>query len=491
MKRLRGSILPCPGRRRKRGEAVLRCSANVQAVLRQAARLTAALGEREVPSVCLLGALAKEAGTASRILQEAGIDQAKCEAYLHIAARLISPLYISRCSPQTKRLLDLAAAFAKHQGDEMVHTRHLLLAILKEPRARAYRMLRDLGADTMKMQQMLLSGDTRQAVPAPELECFSIDLTKAARSGQYDPVAAREEEIDMVFHILCGSENNSPVLVGDPGVGKTAIAEEIARRIAEEKCSFQRLVRLDTGALIAGTGMPGDFEKRLTDLLREIRCHQELLLFIDDMDTLAGLGAPEGALDALSILRRAIKEDGLRILGATTPELFEQHFAKDSGFASFMTVHVAEPEPEEAVEILRALRAKYEAHHGVKISDEALEAAVRLSVRIAGRRLPDKAIDLMDEAAAKVRISALAASAQREDTEKLEKLIADKEDAVTAEAYEVAAVLYEEEQKIRARLAQTCAYVKEDGRPLVTVRDIREIAGSWMPDFMPEREEGM
>ena len=339
-------------------------------------------------------------------------------------------------------------------------------------------MLRDLGADPVRIQMAILARPVTHVLLAPELERFSVDLTRAARNGQYDPVAARDSEIAAVFRILESPQRESPVLVGKPGVGKTAIAEEIARRIAADDMPLKRLVRLDTGALIAGAARPGDFEKRLTDLLHEVRRHRDLLLFIDDIDTLAGLGAPQGALDALRIVQRALTADNLRILAATTPELYRKYLQAEN----FSPVFVEEPTPEAALAILQALRTKYEAHHEVQISDGALAAAVELSGRIVHRSLPDKAIDLMDEAAATVRIRALYAQTGPENEEELTALMQDKEDAILAEAYEVAAELYAKELKLRERLAEYTSLRKEDGPPLVTERDIREIIAAWFSD---------
>ena len=293
----------------------------------------------------------------------------------------------------------------------------------------------------------------------PTLDAFSRDLTQDASEGRLDPVIGRNREIERVIQVLSRRTKNNPVLIGDPGVGKTAIVEGLAQRIIENRVpeilAGKRVVTLDLSSMIAGTKYRGEFEDRLTKIIAEIKGAGDIIIFIDELHTIVGAGAAEGAIDAANILKPSLARGEFQCVGATTLDEYRKHIEKDAALERrFQPILVDEPSQEESIEILKGLRDRYEAHHGVKISDEAIEAAVRLSARyISDRFLPDKAIDLIDEASSKVRLTNYIVPDELKAKEaRLEELIKEKEEAINAQEYEKAAFMRDEEQRLKAEI---------------------------------------
>ena len=432
-----------------------------------AARKAREFGHSYVGSAHLLLALCREPAEVGLVLRQLGMDPELTEAMAQLIYGLGTPdLPLPQgLTPQAKRLLHLAAGEARRQKCRQIRPRHLLLAMARQEEGAAGELLRINGitADTLFTQTVdYLRWERQTVIKAKKedvhlrlLEQFSEDLV--ARAASMDPVIGREKEIDMVIGILCRKSKNNPALVGEPGVGKTAIAEGLAQRMAmgnvPPQLKEKRLVSLNMASLVAGTKYRGEFEERLRDVLAEIRRSADVILFVDEMHTIVGAGAAEGAIDAANIFKPALGRGELQMLGATTREEYRKYIEKDAALERrFQSVMVGEPSKEEALAILRGLRDKYEAHHKLKISDEALEAAVNLSVRyIADRFLPDKAIDLIDEAASRLRITAhTSPSDLKEMEEKLQSLSHEKEEAISAQNFEGAAKLRDEEQKLKA-----------------------------------------
>ncbi len=377
-------------------------------------------------------------------------------------------------TPRTKRLLDLSLYEARNLGHNYITTEHMMLALIREQEGVAYTILANLGVSIDKLRADLIngingqgnglaSGNTQGAKRkdnnTPTLNQFGRDLTVMAREGKLDPVIGRENEIQRVLEILSRRIKNNPCLIGDPGVGKTAIAEGLAQRIVEgnmpELLKNKRIVTLDLSSMIAGAKYRGEFEERLKKVMEEIRKAGDVILFIDEIHTIIGAGGAEGAIDASNILKPSLARGEIQCIGATTIDEYRKHIEKDSALERrFQPVTVGEPSKEEAMEILKGLRDKYEAHHRVKITDEALQAAVNLSDRyITDRYLPDKAIDLIDEAGAKVRIQNLTAPPDLKLIEDdIEKVTKEKEDAISVQDFEKAAALRDREKELKAKL---------------------------------------
>lgn len=386
-------------------------------------------------------------------------------------------------TPRAKKVFNTAFDEARLQGVNYVGTEHLLLAILREEEGIASQVLLSMGVklEDLREQVILLLGgevpgmmnqdpypEGNNGSPAqgpktrknksktPTLDGFSRDLTKDAQEGRLDPVIGRNDEIERVLQILSRRTKNNPVLIGDPGVGKTAIVEGLAQRIFENKVpenlSHKRVVALDLSSMIAGTKYRGEFEDRLTKIITEIKNAGDVIIFIDELHTIIGAGAAEGAIDAANILKPSLARGEFQCIGATTINEYRKHIEKDAALERrFQPITVDEPSIEESIEILKGIRDRYEAHHGVKISDEAINVAVRLSSRyISDRFLPDKAIDLIDEAASRVRLNSYLLPPEIKDQEaKLDDIIKEKEAAIRAQEYEKAAMLRDEEQQIK------------------------------------------
>ncbi|MCP8860137.1 ATP-dependent Clp protease ATP-binding subunit [Latilactobacillus curvatus] len=420
-------------------------------------------------------------------------------------------------SPKAKQVLDIARVEAQQANSVKIGTAHLLLALLRDDDIIAARILLNLGLSLAKTRQLLLQKmgvDTATAkkrakaaknnadqAGTPTLNQLARDLTQLARDNQIDPVVGRDEEVRRLVQILARRSKNNPVLVGEPGVGKTAIAEGFAQRIVNgdvpSDMQQKRLMMLDMGSLVAGTKYRGEFEDRLKKIIDEIYADGQVILFIDELHTLIGAGGAEGAIDASNLLKPALARGELQLIGATTLDEYQKYIEKDAALERrFATVTVNEPTPEDAEQILKGLRRRYEAHHGIAISDEALHEAVVLSNRyITNRFLPDKAIDLMDEATAKVRLDAVNQKTPSDKLEqKLQTLNDDKEAAVRAQDFEKAATIHEQEVTTKAKIAKLQAAEQENGVRSdiqVTAEDIAQVVAQWtgVPVTQLQRKE--
>ena len=439
----------------------------------------------------LLGLLSETEGTAGRVLEEFQVDGKKL---VELIDKLVTPAEVGNVteiemkpsySPRTEKVLESAVAEAQNSGCEKAGTEHLLLAMLRETDCVGTRLLYTMGVNIQKLYAAVLGamGYDNESIqeefqaakamqnpggsPTPALDQYSRDLTQMAAEGKLDPVVGREKEISRLIQILSRRTKNNPCLVGEPGVGKTAIAEGLAQRIlagsVPETIKDKRLVVLDLSGMVAGSKYRGEFEERIRKVVDEVRENQGILLFIDELHTIIGAGGAEGALDASNILKPSLSRGELQIIGATTLEEYRKYIEKDAALERrFQPVTVEEPSEEEAYEILKGLRPYYERHHKVEISDEALEAAVKMSVRyINDRFLPDKAIDLIDEAASKVQLSGYQASSEIEDlSREIQEILQEKERAIKTGYLSLAKECQEKQKEAEARLEQL--QVKEE-----------------------------
>ena len=454
----------------------------------------------------LLGLIREEEGIAHRVLSEYGVtDEMVCDVLQRSVGKGLSGAAPSQgLTPRAKSVVELAVSEAARMGSSYIGTEHLLMGILREGGNMALRILRTMGVDPKKMYSSIVKklNDTPHTVTSgvsaanresdkknKTLAEFTRDLTEAARTGKLDPVIGRDKEIQRVIQILSRRTKNNPVLIGEPGVGKTAIAEGLAERIVSgdvpEELLDKKLLSLDLSGMVAGTKYRGEFEERIKNTLAEVKKAGNGILFIDELDTIVGAGSAEGAVDAANIIKPALGRGEIRVIGATTLNEYRKYIEKDAALERrFQPVTVGEPTPEATLEILKGLRDKYEAHHKLTITDEALEAAVQLSKRYIGDRfLPDKAIDLMDEAASQVRMTAEASSPDLKALEeKIAALHREKSEAVTAQDFEKAAQLrdieknYQEQVEIerdnwRKQMAQN--------RGSVTADDVAKVVAGW------------
>ena len=454
----------------------------------------------------LLGLIREEEGIAHRVLSEYGVtDEMVCDVLQRSVGKGLSGTAPSQgLTPRAKSVVELAVSEAARMGSSYIGTEHLLMGILREGGNMALRILRTMGVDPKKMYSSIVQklNDTPHTVTSgastanresdkknKTLAEFTRDLTEAARAGKLDPVIGREKEIQRVIQILSRRTKNNPVLIGEPGVGKTAIAEGLAERIASgdvpEELLDKKILSLDLSGMVAGTKYRGEFEERIKNTLAEVKKAGNVILFIDELHTIVGAGSAEGAVDAANIIKPALGRGEIRVIGATTLNEYRKYIEKDAALERrFQPVTVGEPTPEATLEILKGLRDKYEAHHKLTITDEALEAAVQLSKRYIGDRfLPDKAIDLMDEAASQVRMTAEASSPDLKALEeKITALHREKTEAVAAQDFEKAAQLrdieknYQEQVEIerdnwRKQLAQN--------RGNVTADDVAKVVAGW------------
>ena len=454
----------------------------------------------------LLGLLREEEGLAHRVLTEYGLTDEMILSVLRrsVGAGLAGTAPSQGLTPRAKGVVELAVSEAARMGSPMIGTEHLLMGILREGGNMALRILRTVGVDPKKMYSSIVQkiNEAPKAAPAgtvssakdsgkkgSALEEFTRDLTESARAGRLDPVIGRDEEIRRVIQILSRRTKNNPVLIGEPGVGKTAIAEGLAERIAAadvpEELLDKRVLSLDLSGMVAGTKYRGEFEERIKKTIDEVKKSGNVILFIDELHTIVGAGSAEGAVDAANILKPALSRGEIRVVGATTLDEYRKYIEKDAALERrFQPVTVGEPSPEATLEILKGLRDKYEAHHKLTITDEALEAAVSLSRRyINDRFLPDKAIDLMDEAASQVRMSAESTSPDLKSLEeKINALHREKADAIAAQDYEKAAQLRDLEQKYTQQVDIERENWKKSlstNRGSVGAEDIAKVVAGW------------
>ena len=455
-----------------------RFTKRAQEALRHAQTSACELGHNYIGSEHLLIGLSKEgAGVAGRMLAEKKVTpEALTEKVIGVSGRGV-PYDISSqlfATPRAKRIMELSFAESRRMGHNFIGTEHILMAIIREGGSVAVRLLDGFGINLQAFYSEIIASLTASspggAVPeevgkagkksnTPTLDQFGRDFTAMAKDGKFDPVIGRDKEISRVIQILSRRTKNNPCLIGEPGVGKTAVAEGLAQKIVSgdvpELLKDKRLFTLDLSSMIAGAKYRGEFEERLKTAMKEVVKAGDVLLFIDEMHTIIGAGAAEGAIDASNILKPSLARGEIQVIGATTLDEYRKHVEKDSALERrFQPIIVGEPSQEESIEILKGIRDKYEAHHGVKITDDALKAAVELSVRyITDRFLPDKAIDLMDEAASKLRLGTLTAPEDLKSLEaKMEEIVAEKEEAITTQDFERAAHLRVEELQLKEKL---------------------------------------
>ncbi len=405
-------------------------------------------------------------------------------------------------TPRTKRVIEISFLEAKKLNNNFIGTEHLLLGIMKEGDSVASRILMELGVDMQKLFSELLktlsdensaNGTSKKKVQnfnqTPTLNQFGKDLTTEAIEGKLDPIVGREKEIERIIQILSRRTKNNPCLIGEPGVGKTAVVEGLAQKIIEgevpENLKEKRVVTLDISSMVAGAKYRGDFEDRLKKCLQEIKKAGNVIVFIDEIHTIVGAGAAEGAIDAANILKPLLARAEIQIIGATTLNEYRKYIEKDAALERrFQPIDVGEPTVEETIEILKGIRDKYEAHHKVKITDDALRASAELSARyINDRYLPDKAIDLMDEAASKVKLGSLTAPKEvKKIEEKIQEINKEKEDAVNTQDFEKAAKLRDKEQKEKEKLEKLKTEWENQNQIAdvkVTEKEIAEVVSSW------------
>lgn len=452
----------------------------------------------------LLGLLREGEGLAAQILNSRGanLEDIRKRVVSAVGMGNVPVSQVIGYTPRTKNIMEISVNEARMLGHNYVGTEHLLLALIREGEGVAAQILKSLGIELSNILEDIIqqvSGDEKAGFKqgmsgikkgnTPNLEQYGRDLTEMAREGKLDPIIGREKETERVIQILSRRTKNNPVLIGDPGVGKTAIAEGLAQKIAEgnvpEILKDKRVITLDLSAMIAGSKYRGEFEERLKNVMNEIVENKNIILFIDEMHTIIGAGAAEGAIDASNILKPALARGEIQAIGATTIDEYRKHVEKDAALERrFQPVMVGEPTKEETLQILMGLRDKYEAHHKVKITDESLKAAVDLSDRyITDRFLPDKAIDLIDEAASRVRIKTFTAPPDvKKLEEELSSLGKEKAEAINSQNFEKAAEIRDKEQYLKKELQN----VKKDWsekanhqEPIVGEEEIAHITADW------------
>ncbi len=451
----------------------------------------------------LLGLIGEGTGVAAKVLKSMGVNlkDARIEVEKIIGRGSGFVAVEIPFTPRAKRVLELSLEEARQLGHNYIGTEHLLLGLIREGEGVAARVLENLGVDLSKVRTQVIrmlgetaevsTGGSQGRTKTPTLDEFGSNLTQMASEGKLDPVVGRQKEIERVIQILGRRTKNNPVLIGEPGVGKTAIAEGLAQRIANgdvpDILEEKRVVTLDIGLLVAGTKYRGEFEERLKKIMDEIRSAANVILVIDEVHTLIGAGAAEGAIDAANILKPALARGELQCIGATTLDEYRKHIERDAALERrFQPVMVGEPSVEETIEILHGLRDRYEQHHKLKILDESLEAAAKLADRyISDRFLPDKAIDLIDEAGSRVRLinSQLPPAAKELDRE-LRGVLKDKDNAVRSQDFDKAGELRDREMEIKAEIRAIAQSKRTDDAsssesPVVTEEDIAHIVASW------------
>ena len=458
----------------------------------------------------LLGLIKLGQGVAVNVLQKMGLDleTVRMEVEKQIGTgpetKMVGNIPYT---PRVKKVLALAQKEAKQLNHNYVGTEHILLGLLREGEGAAARILKSLDVDIERCRNEILKeldpnftpseggveeGEApggKKEMKTPALRMFGRDLTELARKGELDPVVGRQNEIERVIQILCRRTKNNPVLLGEAGVGKTAIVEGLAQEVAKgnvpEILRDKRVVTLDLALMVAGTKYRGQFEERIKAVMDEIKRSKNVILFVDELHTIVGAGSAEGAMDASNIIKPALSRGELQVVGATTMNEYRKYIEKDAALERrFQTIIVEPPTVEQTVEILKGLRPKYEEHHRAKFSDEALSAASRLSDRyITGRFLPDKAIDVVDEAGARARIQSMTRPPNIQDSERdIEKIKDEKEAAIKAQDFELAASLRDKEKQARERLEQTLAewrQARDEKQIVITEDDIMQIVAKW------------
>ena len=458
----------------------------------------------------LIGLLGEGSGAAAKVLSSAGVDE---ERILELIENLIAPsgnvitADAGGYSPRTLRVLENAAKEAERFKNEKVGTEHLLIALIKEADCAAVRLLNTLGVNLQRLYVETLTAmgedvslhkdefqngklaKKKNLEATPTLNQYSRDLTQLAKEGGLDPVIGREEEIQRVIQILSRRSKNNPCLIGEPGVGKTAVVEGLAQNIVSgmvpDSVLNKRVVTLDLSGMVAGSKYRGEFEERIKKVLAEVKKAGNILLLIDELHTIIGAGGAEGAIDASNILKPSLARGEIQLIGATTIEEYRKYIEKDAALERrFQTVTVEEPDEEQAVAILTGLRPQYEAHHHVKITDEGIRAAVQMSERyINDRNLPDKAIDLMDEAASRVRLGSFKTPKQMKETEqRIRELDIILEEAVRGLRLGDAKAAREEKEELLKRHAKQIKKYHKDAEkkePLVNENEIAEVVSSW------------
>ncbi|MGG1678371.1 ATP-dependent protease ATP-binding subunit ClpC [Neobacillus sp. NRS-1170] len=449
----------------------------------------------------LLGLIREGEGIAAKALYGLGLGSDKIQKEVeNLIGKGQETSQTIHYTPRAKKVIELSMDEARKLGHSYVGTEHILLGLIREGEGVAARVLNNLGVSLNKARQQVLQllgsnesgghqGGGAVSANTPTLDSLARDLTAIAREGSLDPVIGRSKEIQRVIEVLSRRTKNNPVLIGEPGVGKTAIAEGLAQQIVNnevpEILRDKRVMTLDMGTVVAGTKYRGEFEDRLKKVMDEIRQAGNIILFIDELHTLIGAGGAEGAIDASNILKPSLARGELQCIGATTLDEYRKYIEKDAALERrFQPIRVDEPTAEESIQILEGLRDRYEAHHRVSITDEAIEAAVKLSDRyISDRFLPDKAIDLIDEAGSKVRLRSYTTPPNLKELEvKLEDVRKEKDSAVQSQEFEKAASLRDTEQRLREQLEETKKTWKEkQGKENneVTVEDIASVVSSW------------
>ncbi|MFT0786908.1 ATP-dependent Clp protease ATP-binding subunit, partial [Synechococcus sp. H55.10] len=452
----------------------------------------------------LLGLIGEGTGVAAKVLKSMGVNlkDARIEVEKIIGRGSGFVAVEIPFTPRAKRVLELSLEEARQLGHNYIGTEHLLLGLIREGEGVAARVLENLGVDLSKVRTQVIrmlgetaevtaGGGSSSRTKTPTLDEFGSNLTQLAQEGKLDPVVGRTREIERVIQILGRRTKNNPVLIGEPGVGKTAIAEGLAQRIVQgdvpDILADKRVISLDIGLLVAGTKYRGEFEERLKKIMDEIRNAGNIILVIDEVHTLIGAGAAEGAIDAANILKPALARGELQCIGATTLDEYRKHIERDAALERrFQPIMVGEPSVSETIEILFGLRERYEQHHKLKISDAALDAAAKLADQyISDRFLPDKAIDLIDEAASRVRlINSQLPPAARELDQELRRVLKEKDAAVRAQDFDRAGELRDREMEIKQQIRAIAAAKKaeESSReemPEVTEEDIAQVVSAW------------
>jgi len=450
----------------------------------------------------LLGLIREGEGVAAAVLQKLGLSPEKIRLEVEKLVQSGPSTMVSGdipFTPKAKKVIELAMEEARSLGHNYIGTEHLLLGLIREGEGVASQVLMNLGLDLNRVRNEVITllgssgpaptGASGAKTKTPALDAFGRDLTRLAQEGKLDPVIGRKDEIERVIQILARRTKNNPVLLGEAGVGKTAIVEGLAQKVIKgdvpEMLRDKRVIILDLALMVAGTKYRGQFEERIKAIMDEIRRSENIVLFIDELHTLVGAGSAEGAIDASNILKPALSRGEIQCIGATTMDEYRKYIEKDAALERrFQTIMVEPPSPTETVEILKGLRDKYEAHHRVKYLDEALEAAVKMSDRyIAGRFLPDKAIDLIDEAGSRSRLSVLTVPPDvKELEERIEQIRKEKESAIKGQDFELAASLRDQERETKERLEkvkQEWKKTKGDAMPVITAEDIAIVVSKW------------